>query len=291
MPHSTLLRLPSSSRGWRRVVLTAALVLFAGLATRPAFAQAARPNTGNLTFSGGLDAPTVYVFRGIVQEQRPKLTLFPYGDIGLTLKSDGGGARKLWLNVGVWNSLQTGSSGSDGFSEHLHYEEDFYAGVSFALSSRLSVGATYTAYTSPNFMFDTVKEASVKVAHAGRFSPYGLVAFELGDNGADGGSSKGTYIELGAGPSFPLGKTSLTIPVKLGLSGKDYYELNGTDNKFGYLDIGAVVTLPLSSASSSLGAWNIHGGVDLLTFGKTTQAINADEKTKVVALFGIGVTY
>lgn len=292
MPDSTLLSVPSSFPLWRRAVMTAAaLALIVGLTPTAAFAQAGRPNAGALTFTGGLDAPTVYVFRGIVQEQRPKLTLFPYGDIGLTLKSDSGGARKAWLNIGVWNSLQTGSSGSDGFSEHLHYEEDFYAGLSLALSRRLSVGATYTAYTSPNFMFDTVKEMSVKVAHSSRFNPYGIVAFELGDNGADGGENKGTYVELGAGPSFPLAKMSLTIPVKVGLSGKDYYELNGSDNRFGYLDVGAVVTLPLSSASSTFGAWNIHGGVDLLTFGKTTQAINADKKTKVVALVGIGVTY
>lgn len=287
----TLSRVLFASPLFRRAVLTASFAALIGLAPRAVLAQAGRPNSGALTFTGGLDAPTVYVFRGIVQEQEPKLTLFPYGDIGLTLKSDADGARKAWLNVGVWNSLQTGSSGSEGFSEHLHYEEDFYAGLSFALTGRLSVGATYTAYTSPNFMFDTVKEMSVKVAHSGRFSPYGLVAVELGDNGADGGENKGTYVELGAGPSFPLGKTSLTIPVKVGLSGKDYYELNGTDNKFGYFDVGAVVTLPLSSASSNFGAWNIHGGVDLLTFGKTTQAINGDKKTKVVALFGIGVTY
>ena len=35
------------------------------------------PNPGALTFTGYLDVPSVYVFRGIVQEADPKLTLFP----------------------------------------------------------------------------------------------------------------------------------------------------------------------------------------------------------------------
>ncbi len=44
--------------------------------------EPADPNTGALTFTGGLDVPTKYVFRGLVQEADSKLTLFPYGDLG-----------------------------------------------------------------------------------------------------------------------------------------------------------------------------------------------------------------
>lgn len=277
----------------RRPALAACL---AGLlfCAAPVFAQpssSASPNAGAVTFTGGIDAPSVYVFRGIVQERDPKITLAPFGDVGLRLKANSDGSKKVGLNIGVWNSLHTGSSGSDGFSAHLHYEEDFYASLSYALTARLSAVATYTAYTSPNFMFDTVKEASVKVAHSGRFSPYGIVAFELGDNGADGGVNKGTYVELGAGPSFVLGRMTVAVPLKVGVSASDYYELNGVDHRFGYLDVGASLTLPLSGASSPFGSWNLHGGIDLLTFGDTTKAINAGEKTKVVGLVGIGVSY
>lgn len=276
-------------RGVRGMLAGAVLAVMAlpGLA----HAQASDPNPGAITFTGGLDAPSVYVFRGIVQETDPKITLWPYGDLGFALKSGDGAVKSIGLNLGVWNSLHTGSSGSDGITEHAHYEEDFYTTLSFGFSKGLTFGATYTAYTSPNFMFNTVKEVSVKVAQSGRLNPYGLAAFEVGENGADGGANKGTYVELGVGPAFPLGKASLAIPVKLGLSGKDYYELNGVDHRFGYLDVGALVTLPLTVVPASFGAWNLHGGVDLLTFGDTTRAINAGEKNKVVALVGIGVTY
>ena len=50
------------------------------------------PNPGALTFTGGLDAPTVYVFRGFVQERDPRITLFPYGDLGIALKSAADGS-------------------------------------------------------------------------------------------------------------------------------------------------------------------------------------------------------
>ena len=54
----------------------------------------------------------------------------------------------------------------------------------------VGVATTYTAYTSPNNMFTTVKELSFKVSKAHMLAPYGLLAFEIGgdESGqADGG--------------------------------------------------------------------------------------------------------
>ena len=235
------------------------------------------PNPGALTVTGGLDAPSVYVFRGIVQESDPKVTLFPYADLGIALASGAGSLKSV---------------GTGGFTEHLHYEEDFYATLALGFGKGLTFGTTYTAYTSPNFVFDTVTELSVKVSQSGRFSPYGLVGFELGAHGADGGAKKGTYLEVGVGPGFSLGsKMRLTITVKLGASLKNYYELNGVDHRFGFLDVGALVTVPLSGASNRFGSWNVHGGVDVFTFGDSTKAFNAGDKNKIVGLVGVGLTY
>jgi hypothetical protein len=281
-------------RMWRAraVVSTAALVTTMVAAADVARAQGADPNPGAITFTGGLDLPSVYVFRGIVQESDPALTLWPYGDLGIALASGDGAIRSIGMNVGVWNSVQTGTSGSDGFSEHAHYEEDFYATLGFGLSKGLALGATYTAYTSPNLMFNTVKEISFKVAQASRFNPYGLIGFEVGKNGADGGTKKGTYLEVGGAPSFPLGaRASIAVPLKLGVSLKDYYELDGVDHRFGFFDIGGIVTVPIAFVPSRLGAWNVHGGVDFLVFGDTTQAFNSGDGNKVVGQFGIGLTY
>ncbi len=249
------------------------------------------PNTGRLTFTGGIDAPTVYIFRGILQEADPRITLWPYGDIGLRLSSGEGAVKRVNVNIGVWNSLQTGSSGSGGFTEHLHYAEDFYSTLSVGLARGITAGLTYTAYTSPNQMFNTVKEVSVKVAQSGRINPYALVAFEVGESGADSGENAGRYLELGAAPAFQTGRMRLSVPVKLGMSLSNYYELAGDDHAFGYLDIGGLVTIPLSGSTSGFGSWNIHGGVDVLTLGDTTKSFNSGDTMKVVGLVGVGVTY
>jgi len=68
-------------------------------------------------------------------------------------------------------------------------------------------------------------------------------------------------------------------------------ELNGVDHKLGFFDVGGLVTIPLSGASSRFGSWNVHGGADVLLFGDTTKAVNRNESSKVVALVGIGVAY
>jgi hypothetical protein len=284
---------------WRGPIRAAAASAVAAallsLAPAPALAQAADdPNPGALTFTGAFDVPSLYVFRGIVQEADPKFTTQPYGDIGIALFSGEGALTSAGVNFGVWNSLHTGSSGSDGSSGRVHYEEDFYTTLSLGFAGGVTWGTTFTAYTSPNGVFNTVKELSFKFSKAHMINPYGVLAFELSDDGqADAGSSKGTYLELGVGPSFTLvadGPT-LTIPVKIGMSLKDYYEAGDTDNKFGFFDIGAQVTIPFKGVPSRFGAWNLHGGADVLVFGDTTKLSNDGNTSKVVGLIGIGVAY
>lgn len=252
------------------------------------------PNPGKISFTGNMDvlAGTPYIFRGLVQEAKPKVTLWPAGDIGIALYSGEETLKSASVNFGVWNSLHTGSSGLDHDSKKQHYEEDFYAALSLGFS-KAAFTTTYTAYTSPNGLFNTVHEIAFKTAIAHKVSPYVLLAQELGATGADGGANKGTYLELGIGPSWPLagGKATIGIPVKVGLSANNYYELNGVDNKFGFLDVGALVTVPLSAIPASYGAWNIHFGGDAFLFGETTKAINAGKKSKGVFLFGFGVGY
>jgi len=156
-----------------------------------AFAQT-DPNPGALTFTGGIDFPTLYFFRGIRQETDPALTMWPYGDLGIALHSGDGGVKSVGVNVGVWNSLHTGSSGTDGVSGKLHYEEDFYATLALGFGGGFSLNTTYMALTSPNNMFATVKEMQFKVSKAHWLNPYGFLAFELSDDGqADAGQTFG----------------------------------------------------------------------------------------------------
>ena len=261
-------------------------------------AETPGPNTGRPSFSVGVDFATAYVFRGIFQEDKGAV-VWPAVDMGLTLAEGEGAVKKVAVNLGLWNSLHTGPSGSDGPSDKVWYESDFYASLTFGLGGGVSVVPFYTAYTSPNGTFGTVTEFAVKVSVAdaealGRFalSPYALVAFEL-DGGADGGERSGRYLELGIAPGLPLadGKASLAFPVKLGLSLVDYYEGPSEEDTFGYLDTGVTASVPLGFVPPGYGSWTLRGGVSLLTLGENPKALNRGDGTKVVGQFGVGLAY
>ena len=174
----------------------------------------------------------------------------------------------------------------------------------------MSFATAYTAYTSPNNGFSTVKEIAFKlgVDDSGRLGkaavkPYVLVAQEFdaepGLGQADGGLNKGTYLELGAAPGYSASKASIAFPIKVGLSLKDYYELadefgDVQDNKFGYFSIAGIATIPLGG-TTNFGSWNIHGGVEYQRLGDTTAFFNSDEdgprKNQIIGSIGFGFSY
>jgi hypothetical protein len=298
----------STSSLWRNgFSLMTAAGLVACLATPAAAQDADDPNPGAITISGAIDFTNAYMFRGIRQDDEGLIT-WPYFDLGLALYSGDGGLKSVGVNLGTWNSLHTGPTGSDGPSGKLWYESDFYATLGLGFGGGVSLGTTYTAYTSPNNMFSTVKEIAFKVAvddsgalGKAAVKPYVLFAFEFDtDTGlgqADAGAEAGRYIEIGAAPSISGGGVSLAVPIKLGLSASNYYEhpLTGEDSKFGYFSLAGIVTVPLGG-TTKLGSWNIHGGVEWQRLGDTTKYINRDsdgeeQANKVIGSVGIGFSY
>ena len=271
------------------------------LPTRPAAAQSAPdPNPGSLTVTSSIDLTNAYMFRGIRQDDT-KVMIWPAVDLGLSLFSGDGALKSVALDFGSWNSLHTGNAGLKSASQKLWYESDFYTSVSLGFGGGLSLGTTYTAYTSPNAGFTNVKEVMVKLgiddsAKLGKaaLKPYGIVAVELdtapGFGQADGGLHAGRYLELGVGPGLTGSKASLTFPVKVGLSIGDYYELNGVDNRFGYFSASGIVSVPLK-VPVSYGSWNLHGGVEFQQLGTTTKAFNNFDAQKVIVSGGIGLSY
>jgi hypothetical protein len=79
----------------------------------------------------------------------------------------------------------------------------------------------------------------------------------------------------------------------VGLSAKDYYEFGtGSDSKFGYFSIAGLVTVPLG------GNANIHGGVELQTFGENLKNYNSfgddpfdPSRSTVIGSIGIGFSF
>jgi hypothetical protein len=277
-----------SMSGVRRSALAAmAATCMVALASTPALAQdPPDPNPGALTLTGSFDVVNQYMFRGLRQNSTG-VAMWPAVDLGIAAYSGMGGLKSVGINFGTWNSLHTGDTGQDSASGKLWYESDFYAALGFGFGGGASFTTTYTAYTSPNNGFTTVKEIMFKLGvddsgYLGKAAvkPYVLIAQEfdtdIARGQADGGDNAGTYLELGVAPSYAASKASIAFPIKAGFSLGDYYELAGEDQKFGFFSIAGIVTIPLGG-TTSFGAWNIHGGVEYQRLGDTTAAFNLDD--------------
>jgi hypothetical protein len=252
-------------------------------------AQAAPANEPPpVKITGGIDFPSLYMFRGIRQEGDPSFTTQPFVNLAFAATP------AMTVNVGSWNSFHTGST-KDG--PGAFYESDFYVSGAFA-TGNVTTTALYTAYTSPVDAFGTVHELAFTVGfndseNSVPMAPAVTLAFELGDNGADGPNDKGIYLELAATPAIPMGDDApltLTVPIKLGLSLKDYYQLadeNGElqDNTFGYFSIGLMALKALSPN------FDIHGGVLVYALGDNLKIVNNGDSAQVVGTIGLGFSF
>jgi hypothetical protein len=82
-----------------------------------------------MTLTGSFDVVSTYMFRGIRQNSTA-IANWPAADLGLAVSSGDGALKSAGVNIGTWNSLHTGDTGSDGPSGKLWYESDFYAALS-----------------------------------------------------------------------------------------------------------------------------------------------------------------
>ena len=229
------------------------------------------PNQGRVSLAAGLDVPTAYFFRGILQERDGGI-FWPYAEIGISLWENETG-QSISILGGIWNSVHTNKTGASGSGPSNWYEADIYGGVSLGLTDFLSTDLVYIAYTSPNGAFNTVQEFDAVVSiddsqwMPANFStsPYMRWAFEL-DNTAFG-PDEGIYLELGAEPSYVFAADSnypvtLSLPLTLGLGVDDYYEVvqpNGSksEDTFGYFDFGVGLGVPLSFIDDDYGSWSV----------------------------------
>jgi hypothetical protein len=276
----------------RAAVVVAAAALLSAV---PAAAQSADPNPGGITLTGNFEFVNAYMFRGIPQDESGVI-MWPSADLGFALFSGDGAMKSIGVNVGTWNSLHTGDAGLDNqVNGKLWYESDFYATVGFGFARGTTVGVTYTAYTSPNGLFGTVREIAFKLAvddsgalGAMAVRPYMLLAREL-DGQADGGLNEGTYLELGVAPGMTRSRLSVSVPVKVGLSLGDYYEGIDGDETFGYFSIAGIATVPLTSTPTKFGTWNVHGGVEYQRLGDRNSF--AFGQNQAIYSIGIGFSY
>lgn len=264
------------------------------------------PNPGAITLTAAADVVSTYMLRGF-RRNSTGIAVQPFADVGLALFNGDGGLKSASLNVGTWNSLHSGDTGANAASGNMWNESDFYATLGVGVGGGVTLGSTFTAYTSPNAQFTTVREVAFRLGvddtpylSGAALRPYALLAVEFltepGVGQFDGGESAGRYLELGAAPSYTGSTFSVAFPLKVGLSLADYYELRDVegalvqDTRFGFASVAGIVTLQLGPPSR-FGGFNIHGGVEFLRLGDTTRTFNGGNENKVVGSIGLGLSY
>jgi hypothetical protein len=302
---ATLLGLVAAGSAWAQTTPPATTTPAAPAPEAKPAEEVTAPNTGRVSISAGVDWTSAYFFRGIKQETED-LILQPYGEVSFKLVENAGALTALSLTGGIWNSLQTGPTGSDSptaSDPKIWYEFDGYVRLSAVLWEDLTIYALYTAYISPNNAFGTVQELALGVSYndaklLGPFAlnPSLLVAFEL-DGQADAGAQKGVYAQIGLAPGYTFFADSpyplaVSVPLAVGLSLSDYYEFGtGTDDTFGYFSGGVAVSVPLAFIPPAFGKWLIKGGVTVLYLGDNLRAINDGDQVQVIGTLGLAFAY
>ena len=291
---------------WTRIAcvltgVTSGLVL---VGITPGVALAQENNSQNISGNIGFDLSHAYYYRGIVQEREGVVTQ-PYADLGWALfRSDDSPIHSVDFQLGLWNSLHSGPTGSQtgGAATHVRswYESDFFTGISMAFDN-WEASFTYTSYMSPNASFGTITETAFSLgmddsAMFGAFSMYPHVVLAVELNGqADGGTSEGVYLEVGVEPGMDIfdGLGSLSFPVTFGFSMSNYYENTdiGLDSTFGYFDIGADLVFPLTIMPEGYGDWELAGGFHFLSLGEFLKEINDGDGAQPLATFGVNLAF
>jgi len=285
------------------LVLAAALLSFDAAAARGSEEESAEAQVPQVEIGLGIDTTNQYFFRGIQQETQGAIAQ-PWVDFVFPLWE---GENTSWsFNIGSWNSLHDGPTGSGGAGISIHYELDFYAGFGIDFAENWSGSISYVVLSSPNSAFATVQELDVSLSFddSGLFGggsdgfsgvqPSVTIAWEL-DGQSDGGNDEGIYLEVGIEPAFELidsekRPVSASFPVVAGFSLSDYFEgATGSNDFFGFAQGGISLSTPLSRVPARLGSWTLSGGISILLLGDNLEAINGGDNSEVIFSLGLGI--
>ncbi|HUP40936.1 MAG TPA: hypothetical protein VM115_12510 [Vicinamibacterales bacterium] len=283
----------------RGICAIVVLVMFA-VASAPVSAQRRSNTETGIDVAASIEVVNQYVFRGVPQNS-DGIAMWPAIDVGVTVHSGDGLLKRVRVGGGFLSSFHTGDTGSGGPTGKAWYESRVSGSVGMHFAGNVLLETGYTSFTSPNDMFTSVKEVSVKGAIEGRrmfggllLDPYALAAFELGadpgEGQLDGGRRAGKYLELGIEPKYAIGRVTLSTPVAVGLSMSDYYEIAMQDHAFGFTTIAGTVAVPLRR-SPTFGSLSVRGSVQYGVLGTTTKAFNAGDRSFFIGSLGVVVSH
>ena len=265
--------------------------------------EEAAVNKGRISLSIVNDFTTAYFFRGILQE-RDGFIWQPAVEVGFNLWEGDEDSifTSVDFGVGVWNSVQSEKTLATSGPSNL-YETDIYPSLSVSFPNDIEMSLIYYVYTSPNGAFDTIQNFDIGLAYDDTdlwgdsgFStgPSLTVSFEL--EGTNFGERRGSWLGLNAAPSvtvleeaeYPL---TLAVPLALGLSISDYYEIEGEDDTFGFFSFGFSASVPLAFIPQDLGAWSVNAGVNVFVLGDNLKETNEGDSPFPVGTGGIRMDY
>ena len=274
------------------------------IGAQPAGAAEEPGNTGRISLNLGVDwvrntSSAASLSKLGAPTSSPRLGAFK-------LVEHAGPLTALTATPGIWNNWHAGDGNLvDPVDPKFWYEADLYFTLA-AMLEAVTVGLTYTAYTSPNDSFATVQELALGLSlndskwfqwfEGFALNPTLLLAGEFSGQ-ADAGATRGVYLQLGLNPGYTFAAESttpvtLSFPVTLGLSVSNYYEFATGDNPaFGYVQFGPAVTLALGFMPKSFGTWVVKGALELLVLGDTLETLNDNDAFKPIGRIGVAVVY
>ena len=259
-------------------------------------------NKGRISLSVASDFTTAYMFRGILQE-RNGFIWQPSAEVGITLyEADEDSAfPTIDLGVGVWNSFQSNKTGAVSGPSNL-YETDIYPTLTMSFANGIEFSLAYLVYTSPNGAFDTIQNFDMGLAYddselwGDGFSTGPSITVSFETDGKNFGEQQGSWLGLNAAPSYALFSEAdypltLSLPLALGLSISDYYEIDGDDDTFGFFSVGFSASVPLAFVPAEYGEWSTYAGVNVFVLGDNLEEANLGDSPFAVGTGGIRFDY
>jgi hypothetical protein len=177
------------------------------------------------------------------------------------------------LTTGVWNSFHSQRAGANPSRWN---EVDPILGVTMKFQKGLTVDVNTTAFYTPTDSYQTSAHADFKLtwsdsaAKGFSFNPYVAYWVELQNKATvvfdPATSTEGSYLTIGATPTFALGATGLTADVGTYanfVSSDFYQQFDGSNGGSGLavVSVAPKVNVPLKFLGVTHGAWTAYAGV------------------------------
>ncbi|WP_432799890.1 hypothetical protein [Poriferisphaera sp. WC338] len=273
----------------------------------------------NLSFEAGIDVTTAYFYRGISQGRQnyTGAIIQPYASLDLGLYDD----ETVTVNghIATWNSFSTMNRPAG--NNNAWYESDIAIGFTIGLpKDNLALDVTYIWLENPQGGAEFNQEIDISLAYDDSefwstvaetkdipgfegFQPYALLAYETSGAADAIAEDSGVYLEFGIEPSMTLidSKTlpiTFSLPAHVGLNVSNYYQTAPGDDSdfFGYLDVGAKLSAPMTFIPKEYGNWDMYVGVDFLIFSDQLREISSAAGTgnstvQVIGTFGMSMSF